>query len=37
MLFRRNRVEYSDGVIDLIPIHIGVLNRELALGHEQIW
>lgn len=37
MLFRRNRVEYSDGIIDLIPIHIGVLNRELALGHEQIW
>ena len=37
MLFRRNRVEYSDGEIDLIPIHIGVLNRELALGHEQIW
>ena len=37
MLFRRNRVEYSDGEIDLIPIHIGILNRELALGHEQIW
>ena len=37
MLFRRNRVEYSDGVIDLIPIHIEMPNRELALGHEQVW
>ena len=37
MLFRRNRAEYSDGVIDLIPIHIGAPNRELGFGHEQIW
>ena len=37
MLFRCKRAEYSDGVIDLIPIHIGAPNRELGFGHEQIW
>ena len=37
MLFRHNRPEYSDGVIDLIPMHIGAPNRELGFGHEQIW
>ena len=37
MLFRRNRVEYSDGVIDLIPVHITPPDRELGFGHEQVW
>ena len=37
MLFRHNRPEYSDGFIDLIPIHIGAPNRELGFGHEQVW
>ena len=37
MLFRHNKPEYSDGVIDLIPVHIGAPNRELGFGHEQIW
>ena len=37
MFFRRYRVEYSDGVIDLIPIHIGSPDRELGFGHEQVW
>ena len=37
MLFRHNRPEYSDGVIDLIPMHIGMPNRELGFGHEQVW
>ena len=37
MLFRHYRAEYSDGVIDLIPLHIGAPNRELSFGHEQIW
>ena len=37
MLFRHYRAEYSDGVIDLIPMHIGAPNRELGFGHEQIW
>ncbi|MBO4470207.1 MAG: GNAT family N-acetyltransferase [Clostridia bacterium] len=37
MFFRRYRVEYTDGVIDLIPVHIGAPNRELGFGHEQVW
>ena len=37
MIFLRNRAEYTDGVIDLIPIHIGSPNRELGFGHEQVW
>ena len=37
MIFLRNRAEYSDGVIDLVPIHIGSPNRELGFGHEQVW
>ena len=37
MIFRRNRAEYTDDVIDLIPMHIGFPNRELNLGHEQVW
>ncbi len=37
MLFRHNKAEYTDGVIDLVPIHIGLPNRELGFGHEQVW
>lgn len=37
MLFRHHRAEYSDGEIDLIPIHITPPNRELGFGHEQVW
>ena len=37
MLFLRNRAEYSDEVIDLIPIHIGPPNRDMGFGHEQVW
>lgn len=37
MIFLRNRVEYTDGIIDLIPLHVGPPNRELGFGHEQIW
>ncbi len=37
MFFRRYRVEYSDGVIDLIPLHIGSPNRERGFVHEQVW
>lgn len=37
MLFRCKHAEYSDGVIDLIPIHLGAPNWELRFGHEQIW
>ena len=37
MLFRHYKPEYTDGVIDLIPLHIGSPNKELGFGHEQIW
>ena len=37
MIFRRFKAEYSDGVIDLIPMHIDPPNPELRFGHEQIW
>ena len=37
MIFRRYRAEYTDGEIDLIPIHIDPPNPELRFGHEQIW
>ena len=37
MLFRHNRAEYSDGVIDLIPVHISPPDRALGFGHEQVW
>ncbi len=37
MLFRRNRAEYSDGVIDLIPLHIDPPDPDLGFGHEQVW
>ena len=37
MLFRRDRAEYTDGVIDLIPLHCGIPDRSLGFGHEQIW
>ena len=37
MLFRCRRAEYSDEVIDLIPVHLNPPNRELRFGHEQIW
>jgi tagatose 1,6-diphosphate aldolase len=37
VIFRRFRAEYSDGVIDLIPLHISPPAKELEFGHEQIW
>jgi len=37
MLFRRYRAEYSDGVIDLVPMHIRHPDPALEFGHEQIW
>ena len=37
MIFHRFRAEYSDGIIDLIPLHINPPNPELRFGHEQIW
>ena len=37
MIFRRFRAEYSDGIIDLIPLQIDPPDPELRFGHEQIW
>lgn len=37
MLFRRNRAEYTDGEIDLIPVCTGRPDRDLGFRHEQIW
>ena len=37
MLFHRNRAEYTDGVIDLVPLHISRPDTELGFGHEQVW
>ncbi len=37
MIFHRFRAEYSDGVIDLIPLQIDPPDRELGFRHEQVW
>ena len=37
MIFRRYRAEYTDGVIDLIPLHIDPPDPALQFGHEQVW
>jgi len=37
VLFFRNRVEYTDGEIDLIPLHFVPPDPKLGFGHEQIW
>ena len=37
MLFRKNRAEYSDGVIDLIPLRVPPPDSGLRFGHERVW
>ena len=37
MLFHHHKPEFSDGIIDLIPIQAAPPERELGFGHEQIW
>ena len=37
MIFRRNRAEYSDGIIDLIPIHFTPPDPAMGFGREQVW
>lgn len=37
MIFHRNRPEYTDGVIDLIPIHFTPPDPSMGFGREQIW
>ena len=37
MIFHRFRPEYSDGVIDLIPLHFSPPDSSMGFGREQIW
>jgi len=37
MIFHRNRVEYTDGVIDLVPVHFTPPDPAMGFGREQIW
>ena len=37
MIFRRYTAEYTDGVIDLVPLQFDPPDPELRFGHEQIW
>ena len=37
MIFHRNRAEYTDGIIDLIPVHITPPDPGMGFGHEQVW
>ena len=37
MFFHRNRAEYTDLVIDLIPVHFTPPDSSMGFGHEQIW
>ena len=37
MIFHRNRAEYTDGVIDLIPVHFAPPDPSMGFGREQIW
>lgn len=37
MFFRRFRAEYTDGVIDLVPVHIAPPDQALQFGREQVW
>ena len=37
MFFHRYRAEYTDGVIDLVPLHISPPDKGLGFRHEQVW
>ena len=37
MIFHRYRAEYTDGVIDLIPMHFTPPDPSMGFGREQIW
>ena len=37
MIFHKYRAEYSDSVIDLIPIHFTPPDPSMGFGREQIW
>lgn len=37
MIFHRFRPEYTDGIIDLIPVHFSPPDPSMGFGREQIW
>jgi predicted acetyltransferase len=37
MIFHRDRAEYTDGEIDLIPLHFTPPDPGMGFGREQIW
>ena len=37
MIFHRDRAEYTDQIIDLVPLHFPPPDPELGFGREQIW
>ncbi len=37
MIFHRYRAEYTDNVIDLIPLHFTPPDPSMGFGREQIW
>lgn len=37
MIFHRHRAEYTDGVIDLVPVHIVPPDPGMGFGREQVW
>jgi predicted acetyltransferase len=37
MIFHRYRAEYTDGVIDLVPMHFTPPDPSMGFGREQIW
>ena len=37
MIFHRYRAEYTDFVIDLIPLHFTPPEPAMGFGREQIW
>ena len=37
MIFHRDRAEYTDQTIDLVPIHISPPDPGMGFGREQIW
>lgn len=37
MIFHRDRAEYTDGEIDLIPLHFTPPDPSMGFGREQIW
>ncbi len=37
MIFRRFKAEFTDGIIDLVPMHVDPPDPAMQFGHEQVW